>query len=157
MNTKPTIVLLLITLFTINSIASEPDKRALKAVDSMMHEAGAKTFSSMIDDNVLRNGKLSKNRAALAKELEGLPEGLSQILELEEIRIIDFDNVKASFTGVNQTRVKRVIEGLSGKYNNKEHYGIVVISKYRNKNPYKAVNAMVFRMSDWKIIALGDN
>ena len=83
--------------------------------------------------------------------------GLSQILELEEIRIIDFDNVKASFTGVNQTRVKRVIEGLSGKYNNKEHYGIVVISKYRNKNPYKAVNAMVFRMSDWKIIALGDN
>jgi hypothetical protein len=138
-------------------LAAEPNKEALKAVNSMMNEAGAKTFISMIDDNVLRNGKPGKHKERMAKELAGFPEGVSQILELEEVRVIDFAKLNEAFKGLNQARLERVKKALAGKYNSEDHYGIVVISKYRKAKPHKAVNAMIFRVTDWKIIEMDDD
>ena len=123
----------------------------------MMNESGAKTFINMLDDNVLRNGKPGNHKEMMEKELEGMTEGVSQVIKLEEVRIIDFKNLGDSFVGLNQIRLKRVLDALSGKYNNKDHYGVVVVSEYRKKKPYKAVNVIIFRMKDWKIIGLGDN
>ena len=150
-------LVILLTLCGTACFAAEPNKEAMKAVNSMMNEAGAKAFISMIDDAVLRNGKPGKHKERMAKELAGLSKGVSQILELEEVRVIDFTKLNDAFKGLKQTRLERVIKALAGKYNSKEHYGIVVVSKYRKEKPHKAVNVMIFRTKDWKIIELGDN
>ena len=154
MNPRFTIALLLVAL---GCSGLKAQTQPLNAVNSMFYEPQCKSFSDMLGADVLRNGN-PDDRSELVRELNGLSSGLSQVLELLQIRIIDFSSTKDAFGALDQIRLAPAIQGLTKQnYSNDSHYGIVVISRYRSGKPYLAVNILVFEKRNWKIVFMGDN